>query len=141
MEALKRKAEMYERLQRGDLDGVGEREMKEWTVDVRLPQDVCVHGCGCAHEVKLIVHVVNRRHQQFERKWNERSDDEDGFSDHSSDVDESAVVPHPAATSSNSVPIAGPSRARPPKSQITPQDAYDTVRLAFFALEIMPCAC
>jgi hypothetical protein len=37
MEALKRKAEMYERLQRGDLDGVGEREMKEWTVDVRLP--------------------------------------------------------------------------------------------------------
>jgi hypothetical protein len=94
-----------------------------------------VHGCGCAHEVELIVHVVNRRHQQFERKWNERSDDEDGFSDHSSDVDESAVVhapSHPAATSSNSVPIAGPSRERPPKSQITPQDAYDTVRLAFF---------
>ncbi len=31
---MQKKADLYDKLQRGELEGIGEREMGEWVVDV-----------------------------------------------------------------------------------------------------------
>ncbi len=100
---MQKKVEMYEKLKRGDLEGMNQRQLQEWTVDVGLTR-----GSRLGR--------ANDRLGQFEKKWHEQSDDEgdDAFSVHSSDIDESAAI------------HAGPSNAQSRRTK-QPTEAFDDV--------------
>ncbi len=91
-EIMLAKARKYDALRRGDLSGLSEKEIAESSIDVsfdRLRFSTRSVTVTSFTSFKRDARLTNPR-SQFERKWQE-----DGYqySDHSSDVDESAQAP------------------------------------------------